>query len=725
MSKEFPIYLQQDAQDCGISCLRMICKFYGKTYSSEHLRSIIIPRADGISLLEISEGAEQLGFKSFAARITFDQLQEKVPLPCIVHWDKNHYVVVYKISKKRVWIADPAHGLRQLSIEEFKKSFLSINEEDPKGICLLLENTETEESTNGKSPKLSGKAYLWKYLSQNKLLFIQLLLGLLFTIVLQLVFPLLIMGVVDEGIEGQDFDFVKLVIIAWGILYLSQVLVEHIRKKLFLQIGARTNLSLVSDFLIKLFKLPLNFFSSRHTTDITRRLYDGERVERLLTTSFIPSSFAVLGILLSAAVLAYFDLTIFLIFIIGLSLYYGIVILFLDKRKNAEYDRFDKEFENQLKLEEIVNGIQDIRLNNAETIKRWDWERSEAQLFKQELNFSAIDQSMELGTKIVNELKNIVITCLAAYAVIEGNMSLGALFAIQYITGQMNAPVKHLKQLIIRNENARLSLDRLSEVSELKEEERGEKFKYIPEHGDIELENISFQHNYSNNNRQLKNITLNIQRGKTTAIVGSSGSGKTTLLKLLLGVNKSNEGQIRIGNTNLNSLDPKSWYKTCSYVLQDSYIFSNSIADNIAISDSYIDEVKLRKAAQLANINRFIEDLPMGYHTPIGKNGMGLSQGQIQRILLARAFYKNGDFLFLDEATSALDAYNEMLIMDSIKELFGEKTIVLVSHRLNTVKFADKIIVLEAGELVEEGTHEELIRNNGAYYRLFSTHIEI
>jgi ATP-binding cassette subfamily B protein len=723
MSKPFPIYLQHDLRDCGIACLRMVGKHYGMSYSAQHLRSILIPSGDGITLFELGEGAEKLGLRSFAARVSLSQLSDTVPLPCIVYWEENHYVVVYKIGKKHVWIGDPAEGLRKLSIQEFSESFHCVEEDGHQlGITLIMEPVEDTKvsSVNGDKSNI-GKQYIKRYLKQNKMLLFQLVFGLCFSVILQVVFPFLIMGIVDEGVSSQDYSFIKLVSIAWLILYLSQVLIEHLRQKIFLQIGARTNLSLVSDYLIRLFKMPIDFFSGRHTADITRRLYDGERVERMLTTSFLPGTFAIIGILLTASVLAYFNLTVFLVFVVGLLLYFLIVLLTVDKQKNEAFKRYDVELENQLKLEEIVNGIQDIKLNNAETMKRWDWERSEAKLFKQEIQFNQLTQRLSMSTKLINEIKNIAISCISAMAVIDGTLSLGALFGIQYLVGQMNIPIIQLKSLLLGGGSAQLSLDRMQEFAADTDKNSAEKFKYIPEHGNIVFENVSYSHKIASEQNQLSNLSFSIERGKTTAIVGSSGSGKSSVLKLLLGIYKPDAGQIRIGNTNLNSMESKSWNKACSYVLQDSYIFSDSIAENIVLSDGYIDEERLRQATQLANINRFIEDLPMGYHTQIGKNGMDLSKGQLQRILLARAFYKKGDFIILDEATSALDGYNEIMILDSIRETFTDKTTLIVSHRLSAVKSADHILVIESGELVEEGTHSILMDQKGAYYRLFSS----
>jgi ATP-binding cassette subfamily B protein len=723
MSKPFPIYLQHDLRDCGIACLRMVGKHYGMSYSAQHLRSILIPSGDGITLFELGEGAEKLGLRSFAARVSLSQLSDTVPLPCIVYWEENHYVVVYKIGKKHVWIGDPAEGLRKLSIQEFSESFHCVEEDGHQlGITLIMEPVEDTKvsSVNGDKSNI-GKQYIKRYLKQNKMLLFQLVFGLCFSVILQVVFPFLIMGIVDEGVSSQDYSFIKLVSIAWLILYLSQVLIEHLRQKIFLQIGARTNLSLVSDYLIRLFKMPIDFFSGRHTADITRRLYDGERVERMLTTSFLPGTFAIIGILLTASVLAYFNLTVFLVFVVGLLLYFLIVLLTVDKQKNEAFKRYDVELENQLKLEEIVNGIQDIKLNNAETMKRWDWERSEAKLFKQEIQFNQLTQRLSMSTKLINEIKNIAISCISAMAVIDGTLSLGALFGIQYLVGQMNIPIIQLKSLLLGGGSAQLSLDRMQEFAADTDKNSAEKFKYIPEHGNIVFENVSYSHKIASEQNQLSNLSFSIERGKTTAIVGSSGSGKSSVLKLLLGIYKPDAGQIRIGNTNLNSMESKSWNKACSYVLQDSYIFSDSIAENIVLSDGYINEERLRQATQLANINRFIEDLPMGYHTQIGKNGMDLSKGQLQRILLARAFYKKGDFIILDEATSALDGYNEIMILDSIRETFTDKTTLIVSHRLSAVKSADHILVIESGELVEEGTHSILMDQKGAYYRLFSS----
>ena len=707
----------------------MICKYYGQVFSAEYLKSLIRQRKDGVSLFEIAEAAESLGFQSLASRLTLEQLIEKAPLPAIVFWDNSHYVVLYKVTKKHFYIADPAQGKRRLSIEEFKSDFLKIKEDGQSlGVCLMLQPTQEFGKGSDQIKKESfGWAYLYNYFSQNKALLFQLFLGLLFTLVLQFVFPFLIMGVVDQGISVRDFDFVLIVLAAWSVLYFSQVLIEYLRSKIFLHIGIRTNLRIVSDFLLKIFKLPLSFFDQRSGIDILRRVYDTERLERFLTTSYLPSIFSALSVILSSLILLYFDTLVFGLFTFGILVYFIWMYVYAKARQEVGHRKFDKELESQKKLEEIINGMQDIKLNNAETVKRWDWERSEAGLYKEGIQFLKLDQRMQLGGRVISEIQNILITCFASLAVIRGEISLGALFAIQYLLGQSKEPIRSLLDLFLVSQEAKLSLDRLGEIYQLPVEENiAEKFKYIPEIGNLSTSSVSFDYQYATGEEScLKDLSLQIKRGEFTAIVGSSGSGKSTLLKLLLGIYSPDKGQVTIGDTSLQSFSGKSWRSKCAALLQDSYIFSDSIAENIALSDAYIDEKKLLNAAKVANIHRFIESLPMGFHTPVGEHGIGLSEGQKQRILLARAVYKDADFYFLDEATNGLDVYNEMIVMDNLKEFLEGKTAVMVTHRLSTVLHADRVIVLEKGEWVESGKVEELMERKGVFYQLFNNHSQL
>ena len=531
---------------------------------------------------------------------------------------------------------------------------------------------------------------------------------------------------VDEGVETQNFTFVLLVLAAWFILFLSQKLVEHLRGWILLHTGVRTNINLISDFLIKIMKLPIRFFDQKMTSDLLKRIYDNERVEHLLTSNILPTFFSIISVFLLGFVLLYFDWTVFLIFLFGSAVYFIWIMRFMAARKEMDYIRYDRAADNQSKLIEIISGMQDIKLNNAETQKRWEWERSEASLVRASMNYLGINQRQRLGASVINELKNIFITVFAAKAVIDGQMSIGVLFAIQYIIGQLNEPVHQLVDFIRAFQDARISLQRMNEIHLREDEENPEeKIAVLPENRSLSFENVTFRYGGASDVPVLKNISLKIEAGKTTAIVGSSGSGKTTLLKLLLNIYQPTVGFVKLGDIKLSNFQSWLWREKSGAVLQDGYIFSDNIARNIALGDDIIDERRLMEACRIANIQVFIESLPLGYNTKIGAEGVGLSQGQRQRLLIARALYKNPEYLFFDEATSSLDAYNEMIVMENLQEFFHQKTIVIVAHRLSTVMNADRILVLEEGEIVEEGTHQELTEKRGAYYYLLRNQLEL
>jgi ATP-binding cassette subfamily B protein len=727
MARIFPFYKQHDAMDCGATCLRMIARHYGRFFSLDYLRTLTHQRREGVSLLEISDAAEHLGFRTLAAKIDFERLRLDVPLPCVVHWRQNHYLVVYRITRRHVQLADPAVGLLRLTHQEFMDGWLSITEEGEKlGVVLVVEPTSDFFQQDDVKVNKGSFSYLFSYLFRYKNLLWQLILGLIITVVLQLVFPFLIQSLVDEGINSLDFSFVMLILLAWSVLLFSQVLIEQIRAWILLHLGVRANVNLISDFLIKIVRLPIRFFDQKMTSDLLKRIYDNERVERLLTTSSILSLFSAVSIVLLSLVLLYFDLTVFLIFIVATLIYVLWVFRFMRARRELDYLRFDQASENQGKLIELISGMQDIKLNNAETRKRWEWERSEAKLFRSGMNYLRVNQRQQLGARIINDLKNILIIVFSAKAVISGSMTIGVLVAIQYILGQVNAPLSRLIEFFRAAQDAKISLERMNEVHLREEEEDLEnRISLLPEHGDLKLENVSFRYGGAGTPEVLKNIHLTIPQGKTTAIVGSSGSGKTTLLKLLLNIYQPNSGTIKVGDVSLNNIQNRVWRAKCGAVLQDGYIFSDTIARNIGLGDDIIDDFKLINAAKQANIQRFIESLAMGYNTRIGAEGIGLSAGQRQRILIARAIYKNPDYFFLDEATNALDAYNEMLIMENLEDHFRGKTVVLIAHRLSTVINADHILVLEEGEIIEEGTHESLTAKRGAYFSLLRNQLEL
>jgi len=727
MSKRFPFYKQLDAMDCGATCLRMIARFYGRFYSLDYLRELTYLDREGVSLMGISDAAESIGLHTLAVKIGFERLADDIPLPCVAHWRQNHFIVVHKINRKHVWVADPAAGKFKITKEEFLDGWISDEEDgNPVGVLLLMETTPAFFEKEDEKVDKSGFRYLFSYLLKYKTLLVQLFLGLFLGSLLQLVFPFLMQAVVDIGIINQDINFIVLVLFAQLILFISQTAVEFIRGWILLHIGVRVNINLISDFLIKMMKLPIRFFDTKMTGDLLQRIYDNQRVERFLTSASLVTLFTMINFAIFGAVLAYYDFTIFLIFVVSSVIYLIWVIYFLRRRRALDYRRFDQMSENQNNLIQLISGMKEIKLHNAEKQKRWKWERIQAKLFRVSMDYLAVDQWQRSGASFINESKNILISFVAARAVIEGSMTLGMMLAVQYIIGQLNGPIEQLVGFISSAQDAKISLERMNEIhSRDNEENIEEKIMILPEEGDLKLENISFQYGGPHSPMVLKDINLVFPHGKTTAIVGTSGSGKTTILKLLLNFYNPVEGSIRLGDTGLNNIANKIWRSKVGVVMQDGYIFSESIAKNIALGDEIIDKRKLLKAVKVANIQSFIESLPLGYNTKIGEDGVGLSQGQKQRLLIARAVYKDPEYILFDEATNALDAYNEMVIMDNLEEFFKGKTVLIVAHRLSTVKNADNIVVLERGEVIEQGNHQELTELRGAYYYLVKNQLEL
>lgn len=676
----------------------------------------------------ISHAAEKIGFRSLGVKTGLQRLQEDIPLPCIAHWEQDHFVVVYKIDQSRVWVANPKVGKVALSREEFLTGWISdVVNTEPQGILLLLETTPDFYRREGETGRQSGFGFLWSYLRQHRRLLAQLVLGLVLGCIIQLVFPFLMQALVDKGVQLNDLNFVYLILAAQAVLFLSQMAVEFIRGWILLHIGTRVNINLVSDFLIKLMKLPMAFFDTKMTGDLLQRIYDNERVERFLTSSSLVTLFSVFNLVVFGAVLLFYDTTIFFIFFVAAAMYFGWVAIFLQRRRALDYRRFEQMAENQSALIQLINGMQEIKLHNAERQKRWGWERIQARLFRVNVEYLTTDQFQRAGAAFINEGKNIIISVVAAQAVIQGHMSLGMMLAVQYIIGHMNAPLEAVVQFMLAAQEAKISLERMDEIHRRPEEEPvgDAKVTVLPANGDLILQNVSFRYGGPQSPLALRNVSLLFQEGKTTAIVGTSGSGKTTLLKLLLNFYPPNEGFIRLGDLNLGNIHHAIWRNQCGVVMQDGYIFSDTIARNIALGDENIDRRRLLYAAKVANIQNFIEALPLGYNTKIGQDGTGLSQGQRQRLLIARAVYKDPQYIFFDEATNALDAYNERVILHNLEHAFRNKTVIIVAHRLSTVRNADHIVVLEKGEIVEQGTHQQLTDKRGAYYHLVKDQLEL
>jgi ATP-binding cassette, subfamily B, bacterial len=725
---QFPSYLQHDSMDCGPTCLRMVAKYYGKNYSLQYLRENCFITREGVSLLGISEAAEKIGLHTVGVSISFDTLANEASLPCIAHWNQNHFVVVYKLKRNKVHVADPAHGLLQIPISDFKKSWLSdIKNEEENGICLLLEPTAEFFKMEHDEQKSNGLSFLFSYLGAYRKYFFQLFLSLVFGSLVQLILPFITQSVVDTGINTQNLNFIYLALIAQMVLFISRTTVEFIRSRILIHISARVNISILSDFLSKLMRLPISFFDTKMMGDLLQRIKDHERIEHFLTSQMLSVLFSIFNLIIFGAVLAIYSVKIFVVFLIGSSLYMLWIMLFLKKRKDLDYKRFAQLSVNQSNTLELIEGMQEIKLNNCERQKRWKWERIQAVLFHINLKNLTINQYQQSGSVFINESKNILITILAASAVINGQMTLGMMLAVQYIIGQLNAPIEQLIDFIQSSQLAKISLERLTEIHNKNDEESVDekRLTFLPSNKSITLKNVTFQYEGPHSPKVLNNIDITIPQNKITAIVGASGSGKTTLLKLLLGFYKPVEGEVKIGDINLQNYNSSWWRGQCGVVMQDGFIFSESIASNIAISDEIVNKEKLIYAVKMANIQEFIESLPLSYNTKIGKEGNGLSQGQKQRLLIARAIYKNPEFVFFDEATNALDANNERTIMENLNHFFEGKTVIVVAHRLSTVKNADQIIVLHNGSVVETGTHKELTVIQGSYFNLVKNQLEL
>ncbi len=727
----FTFYKQLDATDCGVTCLRMVARHHGRHFSLERLRELAHLDRQGASLMGIADAAERIGLRTLGVKVPFSKLREEVPLPCIAHWADNHFVVVYGFDKDKVLVADPAIGKLRMTPSEFRKGWdRDITAAEPQGIILALSTTpefDHEEDDRKTMRSASGFSFLWKYINKHKDLIGQLALGLLFGSIIQLVFPFLMQALVDKGVQLRDYGFVWLILLAQGMLFFGQMSVEFLRGWILLHIGTRVNISLISDFLIQLMRLPMSFFDAKMTGDLLQRIYDNERVERFLTSSSLHTLFNMFSLLILMLVLFFYSPTICLVFIVASLLYLGWVWMFMNRRRTLDYRRFERMAENQSNLIQLINGMQELKQHNAEKQKRWDWERIQARLFRVNVQYLATDQFQRAGAAFINEGKNILISFLAAQAVMNNEMSLGMMLATQYIIGQMNGPLESLVQFMLAWQEAKISLERLNEIHNRPEEEPADasRVTLMPENKNLSMDQVSFRYGSQNDPLVLKNISLHFPYGKTTAIVGTSGSGKTTLLKLLLNYYVPSLGLVRLGDINLQNVNTQLWRSYCGVVMQDGYVFSDTIARNIALGDEILDRRRLYHAAEMANIQSFIESLPLGYNTKIGQEGTGISQGQKQRILIARAIYKNPQFFFFDEATNALDANNERVVMDNLARVFAGKTVVVVAHRLSTVRNADNIIVLEKGEVAEQGTHEQLLQRGGLYYQLVKNQLDV
>ena len=727
--KKFPNYHQPDAMDCGPTCLRIIAKHYSRSISLEKLRSLSDTTRSGSSLQGIANAAEKIGFKTLGVKIDFEALSEQAPLPCIVFWRQSHFVVVYKIKKGTIYVSDPAHGLLEYSNQEFLANWIGThaNDKTEEGIVLLLEETpKLKETEEDDAARKEGMGFLWKYMANYKRYLFQLALGLFSVSILQLIFPFLTQSVVDIGIQNKDLHFLYLVLFAQLFIFLGRTIIEITRGWILLHLSTRINISLVSDFLIKLMKLPIAFFDSKMTGDIMQRIGDHSRIEQLLTNQTLNVLFSAFNFVVFGIVLGIYNLPILGIFLLGTVLYFLWITFFLKKRSDLDHKRFSQMSDERNRVMELIQGMQEIKLHNAERNKRWGWENLQVKLFKIHIKSLRLEQLQSNGSGIINELKNILVSFYSAKLVIDGSLTLGMMLSISYIIGQLNSPISQFLSFIYSYQDAKISIERLSEIHNKEDEEPAgsEQLHFLPEQHTLQLEKVSFRYP-GMQDTVLNELDLTIPANKITAIVGSSGSGKTTLMKMLLRFYEPTTGNLLLDKTPLNSISQHTWRAQCGSVMQEGYIFSDTIANNIAVGDEIVDKKKLLHAVKVANIQEFIESLPLSYNTKIGGEGMGISGGQKQRVLIARAVYKNPEFLFFDEATSALDAKNEKVIMENLNEFFKGKTSVIIAHRLSTVQHADQIVVLEGGQIVELGNHHSLIEKQGVYYNLVKNQLQL
>jgi ATP-binding cassette subfamily B protein len=723
----FTFNKQLNQMDCGPTCLSMISRYHGRNLNIEKIRQYTQLGKEGVNLYGISDAAEKMGFRTLSVKITFDKLIQEAPLPCIVHWEQNHFVIVTPNSTlKTVEVADPAIGIIKYAKQEFCNKWLGTID-DIDGVSLLLEPTpDFYNQLETKAPNISW-GFLTQYLAQHKKYFVQLIVGLIVASTLQLIFPFLTQSIIDVGINTKNLQYIYLILFAQLFLFVGRTVTDFIRSHILLHIGTSINISILSDFWIKLMRLPVSYFDTKKTGDILQRIGDHNRIQQFLTAGSLSTLFSLFNLIIFSVVLLIYSVTVFFVFLSGSILYFLWIRFFLSYRRKLDTMRFSLASKENTATMQLIQGMQEIRLNNCDKPKRWEWERLQAALFKLSFKGLSISQYQQAGAFFINEGKNLIITFFVAKSVLEGQLTLGAMLAIQYIIGQLNSPIEQLIGFMQQAQDAKLSLERLNEIHSLENEEPVEKDlqQSLPENKTISLQNVSFTYVGAGNEPVLQNINLTIPDKKTTAIVGMSGSGKTTLLKILLKFYEHYKGDIKIGEINLNTISHNFWRNQCSSVMQDGFIFNDTIANNIALVDERPDYNKLMKACKVANIIEFIEQLPLGFNTKIGAEGNGISQGQKQRILIARAVYKNPHFIFFDEATNALDANNEKVILENLQDFFVDKTVVVVAHRLSTVKNADNIVVLQNGEILEQGTHEILTKKKGYYYELVKNQLEL
>jgi len=729
-----------DQVDCGIACLRMVAHHYGKDYSVHYLRKISHLTKLGASLGNLGNAAEQIGFKCLIGQLSLNYLVEKATLPCILFWDSNHFIVLFKVSKKirkgksetTFHVMDPGKGKVKLSEDTFKKYWLG---ENTKGVALFLETTQQfyefeEHKSRESSTQKSALKFLATYFRKYKRNYLQVAFAMTFSSFVLLIIPFLTSSIVDIAIKYKEVNVLYILILGQVMLFASSSFADIIRSQLTLHISGRINISILADFLHKLLRLPLSFFDSKLAGDIVQRITDHSRIDNFITNTLLNTFFSLVSLFVFSFILFIYNPLIFVVFAVGSIISVAYVLLFMKARRSLDYERFRDLGDSSDKLYEIVNGIHEIKLNAFENYKELDWQEIQVKLFRINLTSIKLDQYQKIGSSLITQLKNAGITFLAGYAVIQGNMTLGMMLATTYIVGQLNLPINQLTELVNSYQSTKIALERMNDVyNEANEENKiidhASLFPTRSEFRGLELKNVSFQYEGKLSEMVVNDVNIKIPEGKVTAIVGTSGSGKTTLIKLLLRFFDPISGSILYNGRNMSEISPEWWRSKCGTVMQEGFIFSDTISRNIVMSEESIDMEKLFNAVEVACIDDLIAELPLNFETKIGGAGIGLSTGQKQRILIARAIYKNPDYLFFDEATSSLDAKNEKNIMENLNEFYEGKTVVIVAHRLSTVKNADNIIVIEKGQLVESGTHHELVQKNGAYYSLVKNQLEL
>jgi ATP-binding cassette subfamily B protein len=726
VKKKFPHFKQLDMMDCGATCLRMVLKHYGQNVSIQRIRKLCQTNKHGVNLLGISEAAETLQLRTSGVKLKLEQLEE-IELPSILHWNQNHFVVLYRISRGKYYIADPATSLVTMDQKEFSKNWFA-HKELHQGLSLILSPMPDFYDLDKEEKEKSlewGK--IISYFAKYRGLFIQLFFGMLLGTVLQLLTPFLTQSVVDIGINSKNLNFINLILIAQLMLFVGETSVTFIRSWIMLHISTRVNISIVTDLWIKLMRLPMSFFDIKTHGDIVERMRDQQRIENFLTGSTLDTLFSLFNMLIFGIMLVIYNKFIFLIFIASTILYTVWMLLFMKYRKKLDHQNFKIASENQTYTVEMIQSIKDIKLNNSQKQKRWIWESIQARLFKIKVKGLALSQYQSIGAMAINQSKSILITFICARSVIQGEITLGGMMAIQYIVGMVSSPVSYLLTFMQSYQDARISLDRLNEIYEADEEESADRdyVNELPYDKTIEMRNLTFRYYGAGNEPVFKNLNLTFPQNKTTAIVGASGSGKTTILKLLMRFYEQEEGEILVGGKRIETISQHIWRESCGLVMQDNHIFADTIERNIAVGDEFPDSDRVQNSIKIANLQEFINDQPFGINTKIGTAGRGVSQGQKQRLLIARSVYKNPNYIFLDEATNSLDANNERKIIDNLNAFFQEKTVIIVAHRLSTVTHADNIIVLDKGKIVEQGTHVELTAQRGQYYSLVKNQLEL